>query len=120
MASTVVSVVDLVAEPAHCSRQGIAIDLREIRTPLVDLGGLERLPAAFGAVVREIACDGVCVELRVELATGVVLVDREDQVAGETVFIGALRADPRGSPGFEFVQRVVDRSLVRVPAEWER
>ena len=48
-------VLDFVAKAAHSSGERIPIDFREVRSAFVDLGCLQRLPAARGAVERQIS-----------------------------------------------------------------
>jgi hypothetical protein len=74
-------VLNVVPERAHLVGERIPIHFRQIRALRVDVRGLQRLPASLGPVVRQIAGHRMRVELRIEFATGVVVIDREHQVS---------------------------------------
>jgi hypothetical protein len=52
----------------------------------------------------------VGVELRIELAARVVVIDREDQIAGHPILVGPAQADPGSRRGLQLRQGLVDRS----------
>ena len=67
---------------------------------MVDVGGLQRLPAAFRAVIGEVGGDQVGMQLRIEFAAGVVMIGGDHQIAGAAVFIQAALF-PNARPGQE-------------------
>ena len=108
----VAPVFDVVAQLAYFARERIAVDLGEVGATFVDVGGLERLPAAFGTVPSQVGGNGVGVELGIEFAAGVVVVNGEHQVAGGAVVVGAILPDAGGGIGFQFLKGFADGLLV--------
>lgn len=101
----------LVPGRAHLTRQGVPVDLGEITALFIDVGGLQRFPAAFGAIVGQVGGDQMGMQLRIELPAGVMRVRGDNQVAGGAVFIGSLEAHPGGGQalhlGSHFPHRLV-------------
>ena len=103
-APRIVPVVNVVSEGAHLVGERIPVDLGQIRPLGIDVRRLERLPASLGPVVRQIAGHRMRVELRIELATGVVVIDGEHQVPREAILVGALDPHARRRRGLQFLQ----------------
>ncbi len=90
LASSVAPVFRFIAQAAYLARESVPVDLSKVGPALVDIGGLQRLPAALCAVLRHVSGYGVGVKQRIELAAGVVVVDGDHEIAGRTVFVGPL------------------------------
>jgi hypothetical protein len=103
---------DLIAEGPDFTREGIAVDLTQISPAVIDVGGLQRLPPAFDPVISQIGGDGVRVQLRIELAAGVVVINSQREIAGGPVIIGAVLPHPGSRMGFEFGERLLNRFLM--------
>lgn len=99
----IVPVVNVVPEPAHPVGERIPVDLGQVRALGIDVRRLQRLPPSLGPVVRQVAGHRMRVELRIELATGVVVVDREDQVTRDAILVGAVLAHTRRRQGLQFL-----------------
>jgi hypothetical protein len=95
------AVVDLVTEGTDVACQGVAVNLGEIGAAFIDRIGLQGFPALFGAVPGEIGSDGMGVELGIEFATRVVVVDGEKQITGGAVVVSAPATNARGSVRFQ-------------------
>ena len=108
-APRIVPVVDVVPERAHPVGERIPVDLGQVRALGVDVRRLERLPASLGPVVGQIAGHRMRVELRIELATGVVVIDGEHQVPGDAILVGAVHPHARRRRGLQFLQGRLDR-----------
>ena len=113
-APRIVPVVNVVPEPAHLVGERIPVDLGQVRALGVDVRRLQRLPASLGPVVRQIAGHRMRVELRIELATGVVVIDGEHQVPGDAILVGAVHPHTRRRRGLQFLQGRLDRVLMRL------
>src|SRR5271154_6758545 len=101
-------ILNLVAEGANFTGKRVAIDLRKIGPAFVNLRRLQRLPAAFRSVVGQVRADGVGVQLWIELAAGVVVVNGERQVCGRPVPVGATLPYPASRVRLGFFQGLCD------------
>src|SRR5437016_8628745 len=86
----VTSIVNFISKRSHHSRESIAVNLRQIRSPFVDTRSLQCFPASLRSVVAEIGGNRMGVELRIKLAARVMLIDREDQIAGSPILVRAV------------------------------
>ena len=94
--------------------QGVAVDLGEVAALFVDVGGLQRLPAAFRTVVSEIGGDQVGMELRIDFPAGVVPIGGDHQIAGRAVFIRAVLPHPRPRQAFHLCDHFRQRLRVGI------
>lgn len=85
---------DVIAQAAYLVSEVIAINLGEVGATLVDGVSLERLPAVFGGVPGEIGGDGMGVELGIELAAGVVVIDGDNEIAVVRSWLAPARRTP--------------------------
>ena len=108
----IVPVVNVVPEPAHPVGERIPVDLGQVRALGIDVRRLQRLPPSLGPVVRQVAGHRMRVELRIELATGVVVVDGEDQVTRDAILVGAVLPHTRRRRGLQFLQGRLDRVVM--------
>ena len=107
-------VLNLIAELPHLARKGVAIDLCEVCAAFVDAGSLQRLPSSFRAVPRYVRSHRVRMKLRVEFAAGVVMVDRQSEVPGDSVRVRTALSHSRCGQRFQLPQSFGDRSFVRL------
>ena len=80
-------VLDLIAQRPHFAGKRVPVDFSQVRPLLVDIGGLQRLPAALSAVVGQISGNRVGVKLGIKFAAGVVMVDGQYKITRDAVII---------------------------------
>jgi len=102
----------LISQAAHLTDQRIPANLDQARTPLIELGCLERLPSALDSVIGQVGCKGMCVELRLEFTACVVAVCGHSPVGGRAIFIGTVEPDTCCRVTLGFRERFPDRPIV--------
>jgi len=106
---------NLVAVFPHRTRQGVPVDFGEVTASLIDGGCLQGLPASFHAIVGQIGSDQMGVQLGVEFPASVMVVTRQDQIAGSPILIGTFLTDTGTSQRFHFGSHLPDGFQVSLP-----
>src|SRR5437667_3967488 len=113
-ALSVAEIIDLVTKMPHLAGKRISVDFGEKSPPLIDAGGLERLPTAFCAVVGQIGGNSMSVDLWIKFPAGVVMIDGEDEVSGHPVVIRPALPNTSRGVGLELLKSFGNGPFVRI------
>ena len=113
-ALSVAAIIDLVTKMPHLAGKRISVDFGEKSPPLIDAGGLERLPTAFCAVVGQIGGNSMSVNLWIKFPAGVVMIDGEDEVSGHPVVIRPVLPNTSRGVGLDLLKGFGNGPFVRI------
>ena len=86
-------IFNLIAQAGYFARQGVSVNLGQIFTLSVDVGGLQRLPSAFHGVIGQVARYQMGMKLRIQFAAGVMILTRDHHVRRVAFFVRAIPAN---------------------------